>query len=80
MKIDLQEWLDHPLTKALKQSHQIALMSELEACAMLCEQQRDVWVDGSDQYGNPCPAKVRATPHDCAKAIRDYMVKIGVRK
>jgi len=44
--------------------------AEREACAVLCSQQKDQWVDGSDQWGNPCPAKVRATPSSCAAAIR----------
>jgi hypothetical protein len=44
--------------------------AEREACAVLCEQQKDRWVDGSDQWGNPCPARLRATPSSCAAAIR----------
>lgn len=44
--------------------------AEREACAKVCEQQKDAWVDGSDQFGQPCPAKVKATPASCAAAIR----------
>lgn len=44
--------------------------AEREACAVLCEQQKDRWVDGSDQWGNPCPARLRVTPSSCAAAIR----------
>jgi hypothetical protein len=47
-----------------------AAMDEREACAKMCEQQKDRWVDGSDQWGNPCPAKLRVTPSSCAAAIR----------
>ena len=28
------------------------------------------WVDGSDQWGNPCPAKIVATRADYVAAIR----------
>jgi hypothetical protein len=44
--------------------------AERERCAKVCEGLRDIWVDGSDQWGNPCPAKVRVTVYDCAAAIR----------
>ena len=47
-----------------------AVAAEREACALLCEQQKDRWVDGSDQWGNPCPARLRVTPSSCAAAIR----------
>lgn len=47
-----------------------ARAEERERCAQVCEQMRDKWVDGSDQWGRPCPARVRVTPRDCAAAIR----------
>ena len=28
------------------------------------------WIDGIDQFGQPCPVKVVARPRDAAKAIR----------
>ncbi|MFM2007605.1 MAG: hypothetical protein RLZZ09_3260 [Pseudomonadota bacterium] len=49
---------------------QAVAAAEREACAVLCEQQKDMWVDGSDQWGNPCPARLRVTPSSCAAAIR----------
>ena len=42
----------------------------LEEAAKVCDQTRSTWVDGSDQYGRPCPAKISRTPADCAQAIR----------
>lgn len=41
-----------------------------EKCAKVAESQRDYWVDGSDQWGNPCPAKIKVTPATIAAAIR----------
>lgn len=33
------------------------------------------WVDGSDQYGRPCPAKVVASKTDYLRAIRSLIDK-----
>jgi hypothetical protein len=52
------------------QAEERGAAAEREACAKVCEQQKDRWVDGSDQWGNPCPARLRATPSSCAAAIR----------
>jgi hypothetical protein len=49
---------------------QIEVEAEREACAKVCEQQKNRWVDGSDQWGNSCPARLRVTPSSCAAAIR----------
>lgn len=43
---------------------------ERERCAKLVESMRDKWVDGSDQWGRPCLARVPVRPSDCAAAIR----------
>ena len=47
-----------------------ARLEEREACAKLCESLRDELVNGTDQWGRPCPAKVRITAAGCARAIR----------
>lgn len=43
---------------------------ERERCAVICDELAPRWVDGSDQYGRPCPARILATHRDCAAAIR----------
>ena len=48
-----------------------AVAAERERCAKLCESMPPHrWVDGSDQWGNPCPAKVVTTRAEIAAAIR----------
>lgn len=57
-----------------------AIMSECAAMAAVREREKcikavesvppHVWVDGSDQWGQPCPAKVTATKADYVAAIR----------
>jgi hypothetical protein len=47
-----------------------AVREERERCAQAVESLRDKWVDGSDQWGRPCLARVLVRPRDCAAAIR----------
>lgn len=42
----------------------------LEEAARVCDAIKDKWVDGSDQYGQPCLAREVARPAHCAAAIR----------
>jgi len=48
-----------------------AVLAERERCAQIVENMpAHTWHDGSDQYGQPCPAKVITTKADYVAAIR----------
>ena len=36
--IEFKAWLDNPLTKAMKQNHNEAVLAEREACAKACDE------------------------------------------
>lgn len=72
-KVDDELWDEglKALYSALEEDKRLIRAAERERCAKECEQLPPyTWADGSDQWGNPCLAKIVARPHDYAAAIR----------
>ena len=57
--------------EAIREAARAAVAAQRERCIAAMEAvPPHRWVDGSDQWGNPCPAKIVATRAEYVAAIR----------